>query len=317
MSDASNNNGRAFEYITIITLKKTISNVRKVTTIENASYSASKNAWDSISVSLQKCLSLSAEAATKKIFELEPRILEQGSDVLTLQIQKDKKGEEGDVRDILISRNEIRWEIGLSMKHNHFAVKHSRLSSKLDFGKSWYGVPCSQNYWKGVKPIFEYCQREKEKNTAWNQLPDKQNDVYTPLLNAFIDEVKLAIESDQDVPKRMVEYLLGKYDFYKIISVDASRLAQIMSFNLRGSLNLPGKTIKAKTLIPVSALPESILFMGIDPKHPNTVIMSMDKGWSFSFRIHNASTIVEPSLKFDIQVIGMPTTIITINCLWN
>jgi hypothetical protein len=43
----------------------------------------------------------------------------------------------------------------------------------------------------------------------------------------------------------------------------------------------------------------------------------MDGGWQFNFRIHNASTYVEPSLKFDIQIIGMPTTIISINCSWN
>ena len=42
----------------------------------------------------------------------------------------------------------------------------------------------------------------------------------------------------------------------------------------------------------------------------------MDEGWQFTFRIHNASTLVEPSLKFDIQIVGMPTAIITINCIW-
>lgn len=41
--------------------------------------------------------------------------------------------------------------------------------------------------------------------------------------------------------------------------------------------------------------------------------MYLDNGWQFSFRIHNASTKVETSLKFDIQIIGMPASIITIN----
>lgn len=130
-------------------------------------------------------------------------------------------------------------------------------------------------------------------------------------------EVDHAKNSDPTVPKKMVEYLLGKYDFYKVVSLDAYRLAQILSFNLRGTLNQPSKTVTSETLIPVSSLPTSILYMGIDQEHPNTVIMTMDKGWSFSFRIHNAATLVEPSLKFDIQIIGMPTTIITINCMWS
>ena len=42
----------------------------------------------------------------------------------------------------------------------------------------------------------------------------------------------------------------------------------------------------------------------------------MDGGWQFNFRIHNASTKVETSLKFDIQIVGMPATIISINCSW-
>lgn len=32
--------------------------------------------------------------------------------------------------------------------------------------------------------------------------------------------------------------------------------------------------------------------------------------------IHNASTIVEPSQKFDIQFLGVPANIITVNCMW-
>ena len=42
----------------------------------------------------------------------------------------------------------------------------------------------------------------------------------------------------------------------------------------------------------------------------------MDEGWQFSFRIHNASTYVENSLKFDIQIVGMPASIISIDCMW-
>ena len=44
--------------------------------------------------------------------------------------------------------------------------------------------------------------------------------------------------------------------------------------------------------------------------------MYLNNGWQLSFRIHNAKTEVEPSLKFDIQFIGMPTTILTIECKW-
>nr|WP_322597221.1 HaeIII family restriction endonuclease [Mergibacter septicus] len=82
---------------------------------------------------LKKLYKISALAGVNTIFELEPLILDDGSDELELKIQSDDKGEKGDVRDVLIIRRGIEWEIGLSVKHNHFAVKHSRLSKKLDF----------------------------------------------------------------------------------------------------------------------------------------------------------------------------------------
>ncbi|MEE0273575.1 MAG: HaeIII family restriction endonuclease [Coprococcus eutactus] len=48
----------------------------------------------------------------------------------------------------------------------------------------------------------------------------------------------------------------------------------------------------------------------------NAVEMFLDNGWQLSFRIHNASTKVEPSLKFDVQFIGMPTSLLNIECKW-
>jgi hypothetical protein len=43
----------------------------------------------------------------------------------------------------------------------------------------------------------------------------------------------------------------------------------------------------------------------------NTLSMVMDKGWQVSFRIHNATSKLELSLKFDIQLIGNPPNLFT------
>ena len=97
----------------------------------------------------------------------------------------DRKGEEGDVRDILIIRSGIKWEIGLSIKHNHFAVKHSRLSPTIDFGKKWYNKSCSSEYWKTVLPIFDFLEQCRGKGIAWHDMADKDEKVYITLLKAF------------------------------------------------------------------------------------------------------------------------------------
>ena len=126
---------------------------------------------------------------------MEPLIIEDGTDELELAFQSDHAGEEGDVRDILIVRRHLKWEIGLSLKHNHTAAKHPRLSATLDFGKKWYNIPCSEEYWKKIIPVFEYLKSEKEKGSLWRELPNKENDVYVPLLDAFKDELEDAIKS--------------------------------------------------------------------------------------------------------------------------
>lgn len=231
MSDKSNNQGRAYEFVCLLTLGEEIGKIRPVNIVQNSSYLAAEYAWNTLSPEMKNIYKVSSYAAVIQIFELEPRIMEKGGDVLELRIQSDTKGKEGDVRDILIVRHNIQWEIGLSLKHNHFAVKHSRLSQKLDFGAKWYGIPCSQKYWEDVRPVFTYLVQEKNKNTLFDNLPDKENDVYIPLLQAFIAEINLQNQIHPDIPSRLVEYLLGKHDFYKVISIDKQRTTQIQSYN--------------------------------------------------------------------------------------
>lgn len=316
MSTKSNDQGRAFEYACIHSLSDAVSEVRSVNIVKNSSYFAGEHAWNMIDEFLQNRLLRSANAVTEVIFELEPMILENDGVPVSLMLQVDEKGEEGDVRDLVISRNNISWEIGLSLKHNHFAVKHSRLAKKLDFGNKWFDQPCSPTYWEMVSSIFDYLEVEKKKNTEWKNLKDKEEGIYVPLLQAFMDEIKRSAKVNPTIPRKMVEYLLGEYDFYKVISVDVKKFTQVESFNLHGSLNKASSVQKPIKIIEKVNLPTRIVHFEFKPESKTTLELYMDGGWAFTFRIHNASTNVEPSLKFDIQIIGMPTTILSINCLW-
>lgn len=317
MSNKSNNQGRAFEYACLTTLNEEISKYRNVEIIKNSSYEASLDAWNLVEKEIQETLLISAKSVVTTIFDLEPLIIEDDGDKLELLIQPDSMGELGDVRDILAIRKDLQWEIGFSVKHNHEAVKHSRLAKKLDFGEKWYGNPCSNEYWNDVNKIFEYLQNEKNKGTLWRDLPHKDLDVYVPLLNAFVEEIKRAYKEDNTLPRKMVEYLLGIFDFYKIISFDNEKMTQIQTFNMKGTLNKDSKKQKVKIAVPPINLPTRLVNIEIKPGSSNKVELYLDNGWQFSFRIHNASSKVEPSLKFDIQIEGTPTSIISINCLWH
>lgn len=315
MSNKSNDLGRAYEFSYLMLLHQEISKIRSVEIEKNSGYIAAKSAWSKLSHIEKMTYEKSSLAGIKAIFELEPMILEisNNDDPVILKIQQDNKGAEGDVRDILIIRNSVQWEIGLSIKHNNFAVKHSRLSKTIDFGDKWYEVPCSQKYWDNIKPIFDYLDVENAKKTKWRDLPDKEDKVYVPLLCAFLTEINEQKMINENILSRsMVEYLLGKFDFYKAIGSDKDETTIIQCYNLRGTLSK-----KSSIVVPISNLPTRILYANFVHDSKNTLEICFNNGWHFTFRIHNASTIVEPSLKFDIKIIGMPTTILSITCRWN
>lgn len=317
MSNASNNQGRAYEFTCLNSLYEAISKIRNAKIIKNSSYHAAESAWNFLTQGEQILYALSAKSTIDTIFALEPNIIEPALDTLNLYIQNDKHGEDADVRDIILERKDIVWEIGLSIKHNHTAVKHSRIAKNLDFGLKWYNVPCSKTYWNDIRPTFDFLECEKAKGTCFRNLKSKEDDVYVPLLNAFVKEITNQIKADKNVPRRMIEYLLSKYDFYKIISIDSKRITIIQSFNMYGTLNLPSSVSQPAIKVPVIKLPTTLLYIGFKPNSKTTIIMCFDNGWQFSFRIHNAKDTIETSLKFDIQIIGMPSDInIKYNCKW-
>lgn len=317
MSKNSNNQGRAFEYACIVSLHQKTIEVNESSEIEyNSAYEAAERAWNSIPVETQEQMKIAAESATNVIFDLEPCIIDKELGKITFRLQKDQLGTQGDVRDIVLSQEKSDWEIGLSIKNNHYAIKHSRLSRTLDFGENWYGISCSSEYWKQVDPIFLNLSTLKEKMTKWSDLIDKDNSVYMPILKAFLDEVKKAYKEDPSMVKRLVEYLVGMFDYYKVISVSGDEETIIQTYNIHGALNKPSTKAKPKILIPKVNLPTRIIHFGFKPNSSTTLELYMDEGWQLSFRIHNASTIVEPSLKFDIQFVGAPTTVSVIRCQW-
>lgn len=317
MSTNSNDRGRAYEYAWINILYRALSKIRRTRIVDNSSLEANKRAWTDMDSDMQELFEISANSAVDTILKLEPRMSEDDGDELLLEFQKDGAGTRGDVRDIVIKRTNIKWEVGLSIKHNHEAVKHSRLSHELDFGKEWFGIPCTAQYWTDVNPIFDRLKAEKNKEKKWSELSDKEEGVYIPLLKAFMDEINRAYKANVSVPEKMVEYLIGTNDYYKVVSHDKKRMTLIHTFNMHDTLNKPGKIKASADKVPIVKLPTELIAIKFKEGSNNTVEMYLNNGWQLSFRIHNASTKVEPSLKFDVQFIGMPISILNIECKWN
>ena len=260
-----------------------------------------------------------AKAAIKIIDRLEPRLYND-TGKLIVGLQSDRQGQSGDVRDVLCIRGP-EWQIGLSCKHNHDAVKHSRLSPTINVGKEWFNKNSSQTYFDEVRAVFIQLRDigqfsvAKELTTGpalWSDVPDKEERFYVPILQAFKKELKwLDKQYPGEIPEQLIRYLIGRNDFYKVIMNDKRRFTQIEAFNINGSLNKPLGKKKALVDVPLLKMPTKFYEIEFEDGKKNTIIVVCDHGWQVSMRIHNASSRVEPSLKFDVKLLAKPSSLLT------
>ena len=290
-------NGRAFEWAVGVCLKQQ-------TGCPIASNKIAEQAFSEISAGMQDRFRRAAHAAVSDILQRE-NIDEKQYKCGSIVFNSDNAGERGDVRDILFRFGDKT--LGLSCKNNHEAMKHSRLSATVDFVKKWglhsAGAGCSATYWNTVRPLFAELDniRETSPNILWTNLSvDKPKRFYWPILNAWADEIdrlRENPEAEKQLCRALVAYLVGKYDFYKVIcSSDKTVLLQAWNFNK----TLATKPTKYPTFI-------NKINDKNGGKYSKTIVFN--DGYSINFRIHNASKKVEPSLKFDIKATGLPPRI--------
>lgn len=203
-------NGKAFEYALLFEFYERLKNLTKISIIESEPYKTALKHFESFNDKEQSQYRLNASFAVNFLLDIEPRLSNgiNDEDILELEIVTDKAGQIGDVRDVLAIRSLQKWEIGISAKNNHRAVKHSRLSNDIDFGKKWLDIPCSAQYFSSVKPIFDnLIQLRKESNATmkWSALGDYHSSVYVPVLNAFKEEL---IKLDEENPGIVAQALI-------------------------------------------------------------------------------------------------------------
>jgi hypothetical protein len=217
-------------------------------------------------------------------------------------LSNDSAGAHGDVRDVILKLS--GREIGISCKTNHEAFKHSRLSGKIDFVKKWgLGAGCSSEYWAAVRPIFTELAALRKQSSArkkWSELGDYQARYYIPVLDAWRTEL-LRVAGGDDAESKLAasalcRYVIGKIDFWKVISRPDQ--VTLYAFNTQKSLGT-SKTV----------LPNRIIGIDTFDGSQYSMTVRMNEGYGFNFRLHNASSRVEPSLKFDVQSEGLPSHI--------
>ncbi|NQU17479.1 MAG: HaeIII family restriction endonuclease, partial [Candidatus Saganbacteria bacterium] len=196
--------GKAFEYALLSQFEEKLKDKTNIEVIKNSSYDIAKGCFENTTKTEQSDYLLSSSFAVNFLMDIEPRLSNDigKEDILQIEILSDHHGKSGDVRDVLAIRLLQKWEIGVSAKNNHKAVKHSRLSAKIDFGEKWLGAKVSQEYFNTVTPIFKNLEKLRKKSNAtkkWSELGDYHSSVYVPILNVLGIIILLLIISLYDI----------------------------------------------------------------------------------------------------------------------
>lgn len=295
MPNTSAANGKAFEYACLEALHQAILKRGGNSSIkENKAYTTAKKFYKNKDKDTQEEYQKNANLGIDIILPQEPTTYEYNHKS-TLYLQSDDRAKnDTDVRDLVVeSQGDGTTHIwGISIKHNHNAARHSRLSPRINFGDKWYGVSVSKTYWNEVNPIFSILKSRKD--TKWEESDiDKENDIYIPLLKAFRNEIIRAYEAQGKVILvRILKYIIGEPEFYKFTSKKGKAYVEL--YDLR-----EGSIIH-------KLFPTKILRFDQKAGTKTTLIMVLDNDWEISFRIHNASSKIEPSMKFDIELLKKP-----------
>jgi hypothetical protein len=160
----------------------------------------------------------------------------------------------------------------------------------------WTGFPCNKSYFDAIEPTFEELKRLCGEKLLFKDILRKPETIYLPIIAAFEDELRaLTSQHGTEFVKKLFEYMIGKHDFYKVMVFSEGKAVKIQSVNINGTLEWGAKW----------AIPDTI-FTIRRTKSFNRIEVTFSGGWSMSFRIHSAKNEVEPSLKFDINFVGMP-----------
>lgn len=317
-----NENGRAFEYALGSAIANHASRFTAVEFVEDARYLTCKSAFESMATDARKRFAESAALPLTTLFRLEPAICNprDSNDVLYILLNTDAAGIKGDVRDVVLSRKKSGgkaiWEIGISAKNNHDAVKHSRLSPTIDFGSEWMGKRCSSSYMDAAVDVFDRVKKWKLGGVkSWREIGgDKEKKVYIPLLDAFRAEmIRLFNEDEKTTAENLIMYLIGRKPFYKVIKQDRNALVVMKAFNFSKGLGERYNGIRPDCRPERIPLPSRMVELDYSDKQGlrDSLTLILNHGWQVDFRIHSADGPLVTSLKFDIKLVGNPPVLFT------
>lgn len=284
----SNLQGRALEYII---LKRILDNLGTEKTILTARAEANQKRDTSKFETLNNQDKIQHTLYADRVFTwLKERFYIEKAKVVTIDRLSDTDAVAGDVTDISLDIDGKK--LNLSIKHNHFALKHQRPPTlAIRCGFIPFGTE-DINYRNSLEDVYSNFHKER-KNLAPNALDFKDlksispefinKNLYLPiceLTTKFINSYPL----NKTTAASLFSFLVGNKNFYKITAINGT-------IHVQEYADIPN---------PVSVTAET--------KGDSYVLLKFSNNWVLSLRLHTAKTAItdNPSLKFDTQAIENP-----------
>ncbi|MFK4356501.1 HaeIII family restriction endonuclease [Bacillus sp. RC92] len=255
--------------------------------------------YNRLSDDVQQSMTQAAERIANFLNEYEPWIQR---DTTFIEHIKTLAGST-DVSDVRISSE--NKSIGVSLKSNHDAVKHPRVSPTIDVARQWLNIDTDQQYMSDVQQVFrefdEY--RQQQEYTRFNEMSNEEKNhfLYRPISEKFSELLIRSFNGEQGTiaVQNILQYLIGDQDFYKAKADFRRREIKIEAFDFRGTLGT-----NRRLLAPTRCLEVQII-QGRSGMH-NYINMNFDRGWEVQMRLHTADSRINNSLKWDVQFVGTP-----------
>ncbi len=297
MSPRSAKRGAAFEYLTIKAVENNLNG--ELTNDTEIWCDKNKSKFESLHAKEKDEM----EKASKEIVVFLKEYINWVEDDLYIE-KISSRGSSTDVTDVRLFNNNN--STGLSLKSNHKAAKHPRVSPNIDIIGEWTGFSVDKIYMKKINNIFANLTKYTKNNniSKFNQIENIFTFLYKPICEAVANSLNRIFTSENGIEamQNFIKYMVGSKDFYKINADFKNSELIIESYNLRGNLNI-GEQLQLPTkCFKVSAEKSS-------RGNWNRVELSFNNGWKINMRLHNAESKIKKSLKFDTRIVEVPQDI--------
>ena len=240
----------------------------------------------------------SANKAANAIIAREPLLLNDKTSILVSEDEHPK-----DHRDIILRKtlpDGTIHEIGIAVRWNSVLAKSAKMA-RTGFGLELFGHHESESWKTDTDGIWSML--ESLEGQPWSSIADKDETIYRPLLDAFIDETLRMTENHLDAPFNFAQSVVGRRDYWEITGGIEAKSVLVRGFALHGYLAAQGDLSMNEN---AHRYPTKIVEIGRKDDCTGIAEIIMDNGWAFTLRIHGGEGIIRTGLKMDIRFTGTP-----------